>query len=98
MPEAFIGVLDTEKLRLARINFCFTRGEDFAMPFGRLDFLRLSGKRSPEPFHRLKALRCAQAGHFFFQFKNAHVVTIAIPLRVHKMIGDWSELGQHSHL
>jgi hypothetical protein len=40
MAKAFLEVLDTEKLRLARINFCFTRGEDFAMPFGRLDFLQ----------------------------------------------------------
>jgi hypothetical protein len=65
MMQSFLELLDTEKLRRARINFCLARSENFAVPFGRLKFLRFIRKRSPEPFHSLKALGFAQAGDFF---------------------------------
>ncbi len=70
--KTFFELLHAQKLRLACVGFCFTRREDFPVPLRRLDFVRFLGKRSPEPFHRLKPLGFAQAGHFFFQFKDAH--------------------------
>jgi hypothetical protein len=74
--QPLFDLLDAQKLRRPRISFCLARGEYFAMPFGRLDFLRFLGKRSSEPFHRLKPLGFAQAGHFFLQFKDAHFSAI----------------------
>ena len=47
-------------------------GEDFAVPHGRFDVLLFFGERGPKPFHRLKPLSFAQAGHLLFQFKSAH--------------------------
>jgi hypothetical protein len=70
--QAFFELGDAEELRLTRVHLCLARGEHFAMPFWRFDLLLSFGERSPEPFHCLKPFGCAQAGHFFFQFKNAH--------------------------